>query len=121
MSGFRGSREVRQLACMRGGLTRRMVIASALLALLIGGGFAIQLVASKDVGESFQLARHSRQELLRVDRLESLVLDLETGQRGFAITRQEGFLQPWKAARAAFPEQLGSLVRFADSPGSSRT
>jgi signal transduction histidine kinase len=105
---------------VRGGLTHRTIIASVLLALTIGAGFAIQLVASRDVEESFRLARHSRQELLRIDRLEKLVLDLETGQRGFVITRQERFLQPWRAALAAFPDEARSLVRFADSPEQAR-
>jgi signal transduction histidine kinase len=97
-----------------------MVIASALLALIIAAGFAIQIVASRDVEESFRLAKHSRQELLGVDRLEKLVLDLETGQRGFVITRQERFLQPWRAARAAFPDEVRSLESFADSARQAR-
>jgi signal transduction histidine kinase len=97
-----------------------MVIASALLALIIAAGFAIQIVASRDVEESFRLAKHSRQELLGVDRLEKLVLDLETGQRGFVITRQERFLQPWRAARASFPDEVRSLESFADSARQAR-
>jgi CHASE3 domain sensor protein len=78
------------------------------------------LVVSDDVRESASLATHSRQELNRADRLEKLVIDLETGQRGFVITRDERFLQPWEAARAALPEEFRELVRFADSPEQAR-
>jgi signal transduction histidine kinase len=105
---------------VRGGLTRRMIIASGLLALIIGAGFGIQLLASDDVREATSLVRHSRQELARADRLENLVLDLETGERGFVITRQERFLQPWRTARAAFPERVRSNARFADSAVQAR-
>jgi signal transduction histidine kinase len=97
-----------------------MVIASVLLALVIGGGFAIVLVVSDDLRDSARLATHSRQELAWADRLETLVIDLETGQRGFVITRQERFLRPWRAARTALPERLSELERFADSPEQAR-
>jgi signal transduction histidine kinase len=46
------------------------------------------------------------------NRLERLIVDLETGQRGFLITGQEAFLQPWQAAQAAFPEQARTLERL---------
>jgi signal transduction histidine kinase len=105
---------------VRGGLTRRIVIASGLLALIIGAGFAVLLVVNEDIRGSARLATHSRQELTRADRLEKLVIDLETGQRGFVITRRERFLEPWRAARAAFPEQARRLVGFVDSPEQAR-
>jgi CHASE3 domain sensor protein len=74
------------------------------------------LVVSDDVRESASLATHSRQELNRADRLEKLVIDLETGQRGFVITRDERFLQPWEAARAALPEEFRELVALRRQP-----
>ena len=97
-----------------------MIIASALLALIIGAGFAIVLVISSEVRDSARLATHSRQELTRADGVEKLVIDLETGQRGFVITRQERFLEPWRAARAVLPKEFGELVRFADNPEQAR-
>ena len=97
-----------------------MIIASALLALIIGAGFAIVLVISSEVRDSARLATHSRQELTRADGVEKLVIDLETGQRGFVITRQERFLEPWRAARAVLPKEFRELVRFADNPEQAR-
>ena len=44
------------------------------------------------------------------------MIDLETGVRGFVITGQERFLQPWNAARAAFPVQASTLVSSVDDP-----
>jgi signal transduction histidine kinase len=45
--------------------------------------------------------------------LERLVLDLETGQRGFLITRDENFLQPWREARTTIPSVSRELIRLA--------
>jgi signal transduction histidine kinase len=102
------------------GLTPRIVVASLVLALLVGGVFAILLVAIEDQRDSARLASHSRAELADADRLEKLVIDLETGQRGFVITGEERFLEPWNSARAAFPRQARMLVRFVDSPEQQR-
>jgi signal transduction histidine kinase len=95
-----------------GGLTRRMAVASGLLALIVGAAFAVLLVSVADLRTSERLARHSEQVLAAANQLERLVIDLETGQRGFVITGQERFLGPWRAARRAVPGQAGTLQRL---------
>jgi signal transduction histidine kinase len=95
-----------------GGLTRRMVVVSGLLALIIGTGFAVLLVSVADLRTTERRARHSEQVLAAANQLERLVIDLETGQRGFAITSQEHFLQPWRAAQIAVPGQASTLQRL---------
>src|SRR5512132_2098559 len=87
----------------RGGLTRRMVVASGLLALIIGAAFAVLLRSVEDVRSSERRARRSEEMLATANQLERLVVDMETGQRGFFLTGQESYLQPWQAAQAAFP------------------
>ena len=94
---------------MRGGLTGRAVIASGLLSLIIGGAFAILLTSVADLRADQRLARHSQQVLVTAHHLERLIVDLETGQRGFLLTRQEAFLQPWQSARAAVGAQAQAL------------
>ena len=102
---------------MRGGLTRRMVVASGLLTLVVGTAFAVLLTSVADLRGSQRRARQSEEVLVVANRLERLVVDLETGQRGFVITGQEAFLQPWRAAQAAFPEQAATLEQLvANSP-----
>src|SRR4051812_5559773 len=85
---------------VREGLILRAVIASALLVLMIGGGFAVLLAAVDELRDAGRQATQAREELAAADSLEKLVIDLETGQRGFVITRKARFLQPWRAARA---------------------
>jgi signal transduction histidine kinase len=102
---------------VRGGLTRRMLVASGLLALVIATAFAVLLTSVADLRTSERRARESEEVLVVANRLERLMVDLETGQRGFIITGQERFLQPWHDAQVAFPDQARNLQQLvADNP-----
>jgi signal transduction histidine kinase len=103
-----------------GGLAPRVAAASLLLALLVGAAFAVLLLAISDLRASGRLLTHSREANAAADRLEELVIDLETGVRGFVITGQERFLAPWSAARAAFAVEARALENFADRPEQKR-
>jgi signal transduction histidine kinase len=94
---------------LRGGLTVRTMIASGLLAAMIGATFAVLLSSVADLRTTEHRAQQSENVLVATNRLERLVVDLETGQRGFLLTGSEQFLQPWLQARAAFPQQAGAL------------
>ena len=105
---------------MRGALTWRVLLGSALLVLLVGAAFALMLFALDRMSDSADLARHSRRELAAAGRLEKLVIDLETGQRGFALTRDARFLDPWNAARRAIPAEANGFARLPDDAGQTR-
>ena len=91
---------------------RRLVIASGLLAVIVGAAFAVLLLAIADLRESAARATNAREEFTVADGLEKLVVDLETGVRGFVITGEERFLQPWNEARVAFPRDADRLARL---------
>ncbi|MFC7645004.1 CHASE3 domain-containing protein [Streptosporangium lutulentum] len=93
-----------------------MVGASGLLALLTGVAFAMLLWAIIDLNEAVDERRYTRTALVEAGIVENLIVDLETGQRGFLITRQENFLKPWEDARTAFPGQAREFARFSLSP-----
>ncbi|MFG2073459.1 SpoIIE family protein phosphatase [Nonomuraea maritima] len=97
------------------GLTRLTIVASSLIALLFGVVFGILLWAIGEMREATDARKHVRTAIVEAGTLERLVLDLETGQRGFLITRQESFLQPWESARAEFPAQAQQVVSLADT------
>jgi signal transduction histidine kinase len=86
-----------------GGLTRRMAVASGLLALVVSAAFVVLLISVEDLRTSERLALHSQEVLTAANQLERLVVDVETGQRGFVITNKEKFLDPWRDARRALP------------------
>jgi signal transduction histidine kinase len=96
----------------RAGLTRRTVIAGGLLTLALVAGFGAVLLAIRHLDSSTQARSHSRQELLAANALETLVIDLETGVRGFVIARDERFLAPYEQARAVFARRAAGLERL---------
>jgi signal transduction histidine kinase len=89
-----------------------MVLASGLLTLMVGAVFVLLLLSVADLRSSEHLARQSEEVLVVASQLERLVVDLETGQRGFVITGEQRFLEPWEAARLSVPEQAGTLERL---------
>ncbi len=101
---------------MRRGLTRRMVIASALLALLTSAAFAVLLLAIRDQRSSAQLALHSQEVLAAANRVERLLVDIETGTRGYLLTGEDRFLQPAHAGEASFAQASSELVDLTTIP-----
>jgi signal transduction histidine kinase len=104
---------MRRAVDVRGRLTSRMVVGSGLLALLIAGAFAVLLAAIADARAAAELSRHSQRVLATANELERLLIDLESGQRGFVLTGRESFLEPWIAAQAAIPDVSVELNRLA--------
>ncbi|MEA2268047.1 MAG: hypothetical protein QOC64_657 [Solirubrobacteraceae bacterium] len=101
----------------RTSLTARMVLLGGGLAVVVGLAIGALLLTIGDMRGSSQMSRQSAQVLASANETEKLLLDLETGARGFLDTRREDFLQPWSAARGALPretERLSALV--ADDP-----
>jgi signal transduction histidine kinase len=94
----------------------RLAAASGVLAVIIGATFGLLLVAIDEVRKTSRSADHSRLALSAADEVGELVLDLETGARGFVITGQERFLAPWRLALAQLPAQARTLERLADGP-----
>jgi CHASE3 domain sensor protein len=99
----------------RQGLTGVTVAASSLLALLLGGGFALLLWAITDADDSVSARRASRSALVQAGAMELLLVDLETGQRGYLITRREEFLRPWTRARAELPRETRRFMENTTS------
>jgi len=95
-------------------------VASGLLALLIGVAFAVLLWAIDDANDATSARRASRTALVEAGTMEQLVLDLETGQRGFVITKREAFLQPWNEAREDLPAETRRFTESATSPHQQR-
>jgi signal transduction histidine kinase len=90
------------------------------LAVIIGGVFTLLLVTIVDQRGLRTRALQSRAHVAASDGLLKLLIDLETGQRGFVITRKESFLEPWRAARRVLPARARALARSADDPAQAR-
>jgi signal transduction histidine kinase len=94
-------------------LGARMLIASAVLALLVAGVFAILIQAVASLNDATDREAHAKDVTAATLRLEKLVLDLETGVRGFIITGNESVLRPWNEARSELDGQIEAVQRLA--------
>jgi signal transduction histidine kinase len=96
-----------------GSLTRRTFAVSALLSAVIGTAFFLLALAIDALRDSEARANHALEVLVAANRLERLIIDIESTQRGFIIVGDSRFLQPWYQARAAFGQQATKLERLA--------
>jgi signal transduction histidine kinase len=86
---------------------------SLVLSVVIGAAFLLLALAIDALRKSEARANHAVDVLTAANRLERLALDIETSQRGFVITGEPRFLQPWYRARADFVAQAATLERVA--------
>src|SRR4051812_27712355 len=94
-----------------------MLVLGGALALVVGIAIGALLFTIADMRRASQTARRSAQVIAAANEAEKLLLDLETGARGYALTREDQFLAPWRSARAALPRQTQRLsVLVADNP-----
>ncbi|TDC42176.1 CHASE3 domain-containing protein [Micromonospora sp. KC213] len=99
------------------GLTARTVVASGLLALVVGSAFAVLLTSVTQLRADDRRALRAQEVLVTANHLERLVVDMETGQRGYLLTGREELLQPWEAAGASFGDEARTLEQLvADNP-----
>jgi signal transduction histidine kinase len=103
---------------MRGsGLVTRIAVSALIVGVGLALVFLVLFLAITGLRHRSLEARHSQQVIATANRLQALVIDLETGVRGFAITRHDADLQPWRSARKRYPATTRLLVDLtADSP-----
>ncbi len=118
-----GSGTPRPEISLRRSITTRMVVASGAFALLIGAVFVLLVFAIREQRDSAKRAIRAQEAISAGNKLEKLAIDLETGVRGYVASGANPvFLQPYTAARQAYPSQareLTSLVR--DNPKAEAT
>jgi signal transduction histidine kinase len=103
-----------------GSLVRRAVAVSVLLSAVIGSAFTLLALAIDALRDSETRANHALEVLVAANRVERLVIDVETTQRGFIITGEPSFLTPWRLARAEFTQQAANLERLASESNSGQ-
>jgi signal transduction histidine kinase len=99
-----------------GGLTARVLGACVLVTVVVGLVFVLLLQSLATQRHAVELSLHSRNVLSSADEVERLVIDLETGVRGYLLTGEESFLEPWTAARQAIGPETANLQRLALVP-----
>jgi signal transduction histidine kinase len=94
-------------------LQTRLIAASAVLALLVIGVFTALILAVSASRTATREESRSRKITTSALRLEKLVLDIQTGVRGYAVSGDERFLAPYKDAVRALPAQQKAFEALA--------
>jgi signal transduction histidine kinase len=103
------------------GLVARIALSAIAVAVGLAIVFAVLFLAIVSLHQRSLDARRSQQVIATANRLETFVIDLETGARGFALTRDERYLDPWRRAQALYPGAIATLVDLtSDNPTQHR-
>lgn len=102
-----------RLAAAADSLAARVMLASGILAVLMAGVFAVLAFAVSDLSAAAGREAQAKEVVADTVVLQKLVLDLETGVRGFVITGDERVLGPWKVAQRQLPGALETFRREA--------
>jgi signal transduction histidine kinase len=99
------------------GLVARIAFSAIAVALGLAIVFAVLLLAIVSLHQRSLEARRSQQVIATANRLQTFVIDLETGARGFALTREERYLDPWRVAQARYPGAIATLLELTSDNG----
>ena len=100
---------------MRLGLTARILIAGGIVILFLIVEFALVVHSFRAVRHFTRSEQRAEQTVVGGIRVEKLVIDLETGSRGYVITHDPSFLEPWRRAQQELPGESRLLMSL--SPG----
>jgi signal transduction histidine kinase/ActR/RegA family two-component response regulator len=102
----------------RPGIRGRMLAASAVLAVAVAVPAVTEQQALDDTGHARSADDTAERVVVQTDDTLQLVLELETGSRGYLISRERKLLEPWAAARPQLPGATARLVELTrDEPG----
>ena len=90
-----------------------MIVASVVLAALVAGGFGVLIHAVSTLNDATAGEARAKDVTAATLRLEKLVVDLETGFRGFVLSGNERVLEPYTRARAELPRRLQEFERLS--------
>lgn len=96
-------------------IERRIKLLIAIATLVIGATAIVPFKTAEKAAQLQQALLQSEARIIVISEAFSLIKDAETGQRGFIITGQESFLEPYYKAIARLDGQ--ETVRRASLPG----
>jgi len=99
-------------------VSRYVLLSSAFVLLLVaaGAGFFLSGLQHRSTMAARQINDLGRD----VQQIERLVSDAESAQRGYLLTGQAEYLEPFQRARHEWPTVLSSLLSKADDPTSEK-
>lgn len=111
-SGSRSATDSIRAVKMSGRKIKTSFVLAFVLVMLIAGASYLAVERLIEYADS---TNHDAEFLKRVEDVQALVTDLETASRGYVITGDENFLQPYHAAAAKIDSQLSELARQSNN------
>ena len=93
---------------------RRIIIGYSLSLFLLLVVYIVTLVANNKLKEKTRMVEHTYQVILTLEGLLSKVKDAETGVRGFAITKNNDFLEPYIHSKETVDSFYQVLWKLSD-------
>src|SRR3954452_18581337 len=114
-----GSRLVRRT--FRTPLTTRVLLLSAVAAVLVGTVMVVLIVAVTGQRDAARSAFRSQEALAAGNQLEKSLLSIENGVRGYVASRRERFLDPANEALSSYPGEVTRLSSLVDDDPGQQT
>jgi signal transduction histidine kinase len=92
-------------------LTSRVMLACVGLAANVALVFLVLVVTVSDLSDAASREARAKDVVTDLVTLQKLVVGLDTGARGYAVTHDRTFFERWKQARDQLPETLDKFVR----------
>jgi len=102
------------------GLAGLVVALFMVVAGLVAVVFVVLLVSVVELRADTETGKRSTNLLTAATSTEISVLDVETGLRGYLLTRESRFLGPYRQANAMIGDQLAEMSALADGPTQQR-
>jgi len=99
-------------------LLRRTVLIPVVLLVLLAVTLLVEILT---LTSSLKWVDHAEQVISNSRQLMRYMVDMETSVRGYHLTGDKSFLEPYEAAKPRVPEQIALLLKLtADTPGQQR-
>jgi signal transduction histidine kinase len=96
----------------RSGLVRRITVSSVAVAVGLAILFAVLFFAIVSLRDRSLEAQRSQQVIAAASQLQTLVVDMQTGVRGFIIFDKPKYLEPWRTARQRYPRARATFLQL---------
>lgn len=106
---------VARVRTSRIGLTARMVGGFVLVAIVVGLVLTLLLSSLAELRSVNRQLQRSERAVTYAFAAEKSVVDMETGLRGYLVTREDDFLTPYRLGRNEAPQRLRSLLDQLDA------
>jgi len=90
-------------------LSTKVEAAVLVVAAVVALAFVVAIATTLSLRKTTTRETHSKDVVTTTLQAQTLVVDLETGIRGYVISRNQQFLQPWRQAQRAWPATIARL------------